>query len=52
MSTLVEPRRYCREELLAIRDSPLVKKPDDLPPIEEWMGYENAALPTLSLDFC
>lgn len=31
-------RRYDIEELLWLRDSPLVTKPDKLPPIEEWMG--------------
>lgn len=40
MPTLAEPRRYTTEELLALKDSPLVKKPDGLPPIEEWMGYD------------
>ncbi|KAM5476078.1 hypothetical protein MauCBS54593_000761 [Microsporum audouinii] len=31
-------RRYSQEELLHLRESPLVVKPDGLPPIEEWMG--------------
>ncbi|OAL72768.1 hypothetical protein A7D00_2541 [Trichophyton violaceum] len=31
-------RRYSQEELLHLRESPLVVKPDSLPPIEEWMG--------------
>jgi hypothetical protein len=31
-------RRYEIEELLWLRNSPLVTKPDKLPPIEEWMG--------------
>ncbi|KAL1962898.1 hypothetical protein VTN77DRAFT_9076 [Rasamsonia byssochlamydoides] len=31
-------RRYQIEELLWLRNSPLVTKPDKLPPIEEWMG--------------
>ncbi|KAL1955520.1 hypothetical protein VTO42DRAFT_8474 [Malbranchea cinnamomea] len=31
-------RRYTTEELLRLRDSPLVVKPDSLPPVEEWMG--------------
>ncbi|KAF0462174.1 sequence orphan [Gigaspora margarita] len=30
--------RYTREELLALRESPLVKKPDRLPPISTWFG--------------
>ncbi|WEW57764.1 hypothetical protein PRK78_003231 [Emydomyces testavorans] len=30
--------RYQPEELLRLRESPLVVKPDSLPPIEEWMG--------------
>ncbi|KAI5805044.1 hypothetical protein EDC01DRAFT_626942 [Geopyxis carbonaria] len=32
------PRRYEPDELLHLAKSPLVKKPDGLPPIEEWMG--------------
>lgn len=32
-------RRYHIDELLVLRASPLVTKPDKLPPIEEWMGY-------------
>jgi hypothetical protein len=31
-------RRYTREELLLLRESPLAVKPDGLPPAEEWMG--------------
>ncbi|OKL60911.1 hypothetical protein UA08_03559 [Talaromyces atroroseus] len=31
-------RRYEIEELLWLRDSPLVIRPDKLPPLEEWMG--------------
>lgn len=30
---------YSAEELLHLRDSPLVRKPDGLPPPEQWMGY-------------
>jgi len=30
--------RYTKEQLLALRDSPLVKKPDALPPISVWFG--------------
>lgn len=30
--------RYTVEQLLILKDSPLVKKPDNLPPSEEWMG--------------
>ncbi|KAK2747543.1 hypothetical protein FQN57_002036 [Myotisia sp. PD_48] len=30
--------RYQVDELLRLRESPLVTKPDGLPPIEEWMG--------------
>lgn len=29
--------RYTVEELLALRDSPLAKKPDGLPSIEQWI---------------
>ncbi|KAA6409217.1 MAG: hypothetical protein FRX48_06770 [Lasallia pustulata] len=31
-------RQYQREELLRLRASPLVCKPEGLPPVEEWMG--------------
>ncbi|PGH02950.1 hypothetical protein AJ79_07487 [Helicocarpus griseus UAMH5409] len=31
-------RRYQPSELLQLRESPLVVKPDNLPPLEEWMG--------------
>ncbi|KAL2006289.1 hypothetical protein VTN00DRAFT_9943 [Thermoascus crustaceus] len=31
-------RRYQIDELLRLRASPLVTKPDKLPPIEQWMG--------------
>ena len=35
----VKPRlRYTKEQLLALRESPLVKKPDALPSISEWFG--------------
>ncbi|CAG8733180.1 26155_t:CDS:2, partial [Racocetra persica] len=30
--------RYTREQLLELRESPLVKKPDALPPISSWFG--------------
>lgn len=30
--------RYTKEQLLALRNSPLVKKPDALPPINTWFG--------------
>ncbi|KAL8823128.1 MAG: hypothetical protein Q9191_006152, partial [Dirinaria sp. TL-2023a] len=33
-------RRYQREELLRLRASPLVEKPANLPPLEEWMGAQ------------
>jgi hypothetical protein len=32
-------RRYSVDELLRLKASPLVCKPDGLQPIEEWMGY-------------
>lgn len=32
-------RHYTIEQLLALRDSPLVKKPEDLPAIEQWIEY-------------
>jgi hypothetical protein len=32
-------RRYTTAQLLALRESPLVRKPDDLPPIEQWIEY-------------
>lgn len=31
-------RRYQIDELLWLRSSPLVTKPTNLPPVEEWMG--------------
>ncbi|KAI9821681.1 MAG: hypothetical protein M1827_002262 [Pycnora praestabilis] len=31
-------RQYTPDELLGLRDSPLVRKPSNLPPAEEWMG--------------
>ncbi len=33
----VAAQRYTREELLQLRNSPLVRKPDGLPSIEQWM---------------
>ena len=30
---------YTREELLKLRNSPLVTRPSNLPPVEEWMGW-------------
>jgi len=35
--------RYTFDELLALRDSPLVKKPDGLPSISQWMEYVERA---------
>ncbi|KAF1985017.1 hypothetical protein K402DRAFT_464667 [Aulographum hederae CBS 113979] len=35
--TAIQPRVYTKAELLTLRDSPLVKKPDGLPAIEQWM---------------
>jgi hypothetical protein len=32
-------RRYTTAQLLTLRESPLVRKPDDLPPIEQWIEY-------------
>lgn len=32
-------RRYTIDELLTLRESPLVKKPEDLPAIEQWLEY-------------
>jgi len=29
--------RYTREQLKALRESPLVRKPDELPSIDEWI---------------
>ncbi|KAI9765679.1 MAG: hypothetical protein M1840_007237 [Geoglossum simile] len=37
-------RQYTAEELLRLRDSPLVRKPDGLPPPEEWMGSQEQTL--------
>src|SRR5262249_12011889 len=36
--------RYSVDDLLRLRDSPLVKKPDDLPSIEQWMESVLSAL--------
>jgi hypothetical protein len=43
-------RRYEIDELIWLRDSPLVAKPPSLPPIEEWMyvgsnSYNSSAVP-------
>jgi hypothetical protein len=35
MSSL--PRQYSIEELIALRDSPLITKPENLPQMEQWM---------------
>jgi hypothetical protein len=32
-------RHYTSEQLLKLRESPLVKKPEDLPAIEQWLEY-------------
>lgn len=32
-------RHYTIEQLLTLRESPLVKKPEDLPAIEQWLEY-------------
>lgn len=32
-------RHYTIEQLLKLRESPLVKKPEDLPAIEQWLEY-------------
>lgn len=31
--------RYSTESLLALRESPLIVKPDGLPSIEQWLEY-------------
>lgn len=36
---------YTVEQLLRLRASPLVCKPEDFPPPEEWMGYANLQYP-------
>ncbi|KAF3924044.1 hypothetical protein ABW21_db0207378 [Orbilia brochopaga] len=38
--------RYTIEELLLMANSPLVQKPDSLPPLEEWMGSPLPTRPT------
>ena len=43
---MVTPQRYTREELLQLRNSPLVRKPEGLPSIEQWM--ESVSLPAPS----
>lgn len=37
-------RPYSQEELLRLRESPLVHKPPGLPPVEEWMGWVLVAI--------
>ncbi|KAH0547697.1 hypothetical protein FGG08_000186 [Glutinoglossum americanum] len=37
-------RQYSAEELLRLRESPLVRKPERLPPPEEWMGSQEQTL--------
>ena len=37
-------KSYTADELLRLRESPLVCKPPSLPPIEEWMGYVQAVV--------
>jgi hypothetical protein len=32
-------RQYTKEELLYLKQSPLVQKPDNLPAIEQWIEY-------------
>ena len=32
-------RSYTKDELLQLRESPLVHKPEDLPAIEQWLEY-------------
>jgi len=32
-------RRYTAEQLHYLRNSPLVKKPEDLPAIEQWLEF-------------
>lgn len=36
---MMAARRYTREELINLRSSPLVQKPDNLPAIEQWIEY-------------
>lgn len=36
--------RYEAEVLLRLRESPLCIKPKDLPPREEWMGYDKCLI--------
>ena len=31
---------YTADQLLHLRESPLIRKPDGLPPPEQWMGYD------------
>ena len=32
-------RQYTKDELLRLRESPLVQKPENLPAIEQWIEY-------------
>ena len=36
---IMKDRRYTIEQLLTLWKSPLVRKPPELPPSEDWMGY-------------
>ncbi|CAI2181276.1 12939_t:CDS:10 [Funneliformis geosporum] len=42
--------RYTKEQLLALRDSPLVKKPDALPPISVWFGEQTKKEKKIGVD--
>ncbi|MCJ1280705.1 hypothetical protein MMC26_000022 [Xylographa opegraphella] len=37
-------RKYSAAELIHLRDSPLICKPTNLPPTEQWMGYDTDLL--------
>ena len=32
-------RRYTRDDLLRLRESPLIQRPENLPSIEQWLEY-------------
>src|ERR1700761_606335 len=36
---MMAPQRYTRDQLLRLRESPLVEKPEGLPAIEQWLEY-------------
>lgn len=40
--------QYTEEQLLALKDSPLIRRPDDLPRIEQWIEYIRTSRPVVA----